>query len=81
MARQQWEYRIDRVGDLGTPREPERREAMTKRLNEYGNDGWELVSVTVPSVGTTEGVFTLVFKRLVENEAPEGGYTAVDREH
>jgi hypothetical protein len=80
MAGQRWEYKIDLVGDLGTAREPERREAMTKRLNDYGMDGWELVSVSIAPSGTTEGLFTLVFKRPVEAAIPEGGYTASDRE-
>ena len=48
-----WEYRIESFLDLGNLGEQERRAAITAQLNEWGQEGWELVSVVVGPAGGT----------------------------
>jgi hypothetical protein len=50
----QWEYRIEAFADFELA-------YVEKRLNEWGEDGWELVNIS-PSLKT------YFFKRLKEDE-------------
>ncbi len=58
----QWEYRVQTIGSIfGT-----RDEAISATLNEWGEEGWEAVSVYTPS---QSGKVTLVAKRPLTREA------------
>jgi hypothetical protein len=61
----QWEYRIEAYMDFGAIGEESRRANITRQLNTLGGEGWELVSVVSGPVGTTEHMYSLLFKRRV----------------
>lgn len=54
----QWEYRVQTIGSIfGT-----KDEAIESALNEWGEEGWEAVSVYTPE---NSGKVTMVAKRLL----------------
>lgn len=65
----QWEYRLERLGEILTDYELKMKKMLVKlgkqsdddlsaveQLNELGSDGWELVAV-IPDAGGTMAVF------------------------
>jgi hypothetical protein len=58
-----WEYRIERFVDFGDIGDQERRASITGQLDEWGQEGWELVSVVVGPAGAARQRYALVFKR------------------
>jgi len=58
----QWEYRVQTIGSIfGT-----KDEAIEAMLNEWGEEGWEAVSVYTPS---QSGKVTIVAKRPLTRTA------------
>lgn len=59
MKRKQFEYKSEFIGST----------VLIKKLNEFGKDGWELVSVEkytgLPSSSSWDVNFTCIFKREI----------------
>jgi hypothetical protein len=62
-----WEYRVETTEVGGTVQR--NLDKMTNRwLNQFGDDGWELIAINTFNVGTgnTSKLASLVFKRPIE---------------
>lgn len=57
-----WEYRVESLSNSSDYE-------LAKVANDFGGDGWELVSATVLTVGERDS-YTLFFKRKVFVEVP-----------
>ncbi len=62
MAETQWEYRVQTVGSFFNTKD----EVVDAILNEWGEEGWELVSAFPPE---NSGKVTLVAKRPLSRSA------------
>ena len=62
-----WEYRVETT-EVGGTVQRNLDKMTSKWLNEFGNHGWELVSITTLNVGNglTSKLASLVFKRPIE---------------
>ena len=58
----QWEYRVQTIGSMFGSKD----ESIQATLNEWGEDGWEAVSVYTPY---GSGKVTLVAKRVLTDTA------------